>query len=41
MIEHDATNDHYVLRYFTSFHVATAEVVLHVKGADLTAALTR
>lgn len=41
MIEHDPTNDRYKLRYFTSFHVATAEVVLYVKGDDLTAAFTR
>jgi len=41
VIEHDTPNDRYVLRYFTSFDVPSAEVVLSIKRADLRAAFTR
>jgi hypothetical protein len=41
IIEHDTPNDLYVLRYFTSFEIPSAEVVLYVKRADLSAAFTR
>lgn len=38
IIELDAPNDRYVLRYLTSFKVPAAEVVLYVKRSDLNAA---
>lgn len=41
VIEHDTPNDRYVLRYFTSFEVPSAEVVLSITRADLSAAFTR
>ena len=41
IIEHDTPSDRYVLRYFTSFEIPSAEVVLYVKRADLSAAFTR
>jgi len=41
VIEPDTPNDRYVLRYFTSFDVPSAEVVLSIKRADLRAAFTR
>ena len=40
-IEYDKASDRYVLHYFSSWGVASAEVVLYVNGADLSAAFVK